>query len=118
MGVKAASEPLQLFAAIRQAPVAGRDSFDRMQSSSSPAVYDPPDFALRLRTRCFAGVPTCARVSVPMRLTTSRIRTDEAMNRGWQARDFPHRCSVAAGTAGISRSRSSGEIKAVMDSDT
>jgi 3-hydroxyisobutyrate dehydrogenase-like beta-hydroxyacid dehydrogenase len=89
MGIKAGVEPLALFEAVRQGASGRNRMFDRLADHFLTGSYDPADFALRLLHKDVTLACQLAReVQVPMRLTNMALmELNEALNRGWGARD-------------------------------
>ena len=89
MGVKGGVDPLVLWRVIRQGFVGRARVFDRMADQFLPAVFDPPNFALRLAHKDVSLATTLGReLNVPMRLANMALEElTEAVNRGWSERD-------------------------------
>jgi 3-hydroxyisobutyrate dehydrogenase len=89
MGVKGGVDPLVLWRVIRQGFVGRARVFDRLADQFLPAVFDPPNFALRLAHKDVSLATTLGReLNVPMRLANLALEElTEAINRGWSERD-------------------------------
>jgi len=89
MGVKGGVDPLVLWRVIRQGFVGRARVFDRLADQFLPAVFDPPNFALRLAHKDVSLATTLGReLNVPMRLANLALEElTEAVNRGWSERD-------------------------------
>ena len=89
MGVKGGVDPLVLWRVIRQGFVGRARVFDRLADQFLPAVFDPPNFALRLAHKDVSLATTLGReLNVPMRLADMALEElTEAVNRGWSERD-------------------------------
>jgi 3-hydroxyisobutyrate dehydrogenase len=89
MGVKGGVDPLVLWRVIRQGFVGRARVFDRLADQFLPAVFDPPNFALRLAHKDVSLATTLGReLAVPMRLANLALEElTEAVNRGWSERD-------------------------------
>ena len=89
MGVKGGVDPLVLWRVIRQGFVGRARVFDRLADQFLPAVFDPPNFALRLAHKDVSLATTLGReLNVPMRLANMALEElTEAVNRGWSERD-------------------------------
>jgi 3-hydroxyisobutyrate dehydrogenase len=82
-------EPLALFKAIRQGATGRKRTFDRLAEQYLPGKYDPPGFALRLAHKDLTLALELAReVGVPMQVAGRAMADfEEALRRGWGARD-------------------------------
>lgn len=89
LGVKAGVEPHALFRAIRQGATGRARTFDRLPDHFLSGNFDPPAFALRLAHKDMALALELARAhGVPMRIGEDAFaELEEAMRRGWGARD-------------------------------
>ena len=89
MGVKGGVDPLVLWRVVRQGFVGRARVFDRLADQFLPAVFDPPNFALRLAHKDVSLATTLGReLNVPMRLANMALEElTEAVNRGWSERD-------------------------------
>jgi len=93
LGVKAGVEPYALFRAIRQGATGRARTFDRLPDHFLSGNFDPPAFALRLAHKDMTLALELAQAhKLPLRLAEAAFtELDEAMRRGWGARD----CRVA-----------------------
>lgn len=89
MGVKGGVDPLVLWRVVRQGFVGRARVFDRLADQFLPAVFDPPNFRLRLAHKDVSLATALGReLNVPMRLANLTLEDlTEAMNRGWSERD-------------------------------
>jgi 3-hydroxyisobutyrate dehydrogenase len=89
LGVKAGVEPLALFQALRHGATGRKRTFDRLAEQYLPGKYDPPGFALRLAHKDLTLALELAReVGVPMQVAGRAMADfEEALRRGWGARD-------------------------------
>lgn len=73
MGAKAGVEPLTLWAAVRQGALGRMRTFDSLAGHFLPALYDPPDFALRLAHKDVSLAVALGReLNVPMPMANLR----------------------------------------------
>lgn len=93
LGVKAGVEPYALYRAIRQGATGRTRTFDRLPDHFLSGRFDPPAFALQLAHKDMGLALALARShAVPLRMGEAAFaELDEAMRRGWSARD----CRVA-----------------------
>jgi 3-hydroxyisobutyrate dehydrogenase len=93
LGVKAGVEPDALFRAIRQGATGRARTFDRLPEHFLAGRFDPPAFALRLAHKDMTLALELAHShGVPLRMGEAAFaELEEAMHRGWGARD----CRVA-----------------------
>jgi 3-hydroxyisobutyrate dehydrogenase len=89
MGVKGGVDPLVLWRVVRQGFVGRARVFDRLADQFLPAVFDPPNFRLRLAHKDVSLATSLGReLNVPMRLANLALdELTEAVNRGWAERD-------------------------------
>ena len=100
MGVKAGVDPLDLWEAVRQGATGRARTFDRLAASSSPASYDPADFALRLLHKDVSlAVGSAARSACRCVSQSGVGELNEALNRGWGTRDSRVGCCRSSGQA-------------------
>ena len=89
MGVKGGVDPLTLWRVVRQGFVGRARVFDRLADQFLPAVFDPPNFRLRLAHKDVSLAASVGReLNVPMRLANLTLEElTEGINRGWGERD-------------------------------
>jgi 3-hydroxyisobutyrate dehydrogenase len=89
MGVKGGVDPLVLWRVVRQGFVGRARVFDRLADQFLPAVFDPPNFRLKLAHKDVGLATSLGReLAVPMRLANLTLEElTEAVNRGWSERD-------------------------------
>ena len=89
MGVKGGVDPLVLWRVVRQGFVGRARVFDGLADQFLPAVFDPPNFTLKLAHKDVSLATALGReLHVPMRLANLALEElAEAMNRGWSTRD-------------------------------
>jgi 3-hydroxyisobutyrate dehydrogenase-like beta-hydroxyacid dehydrogenase len=89
MGVKGGVDPLVLWRIVRQGFVGRARVFDRLADQFLPAIFDPPNFRLKLAHKDVTLATSLGReLSVPMRLANLTLEElTEAVNRGWSERD-------------------------------
>ena len=89
MGVKGGVDPLVLWRVVRQGFVGRARVFDRLADQFLPAVFDPPNFRLKLAHKDVTLATSLGReLAVPMPLANLTLEElTEAVNRGWSERD-------------------------------
>jgi 3-hydroxyisobutyrate dehydrogenase len=89
MGVKGGVDPLTLWRVVRQGFVGRARVFDRLADQFLPAVFEPPNFRLRLAHKDVSLAASVGReLNVPMRLANMTLEElTEGINRGWGERD-------------------------------
>jgi 3-hydroxyisobutyrate dehydrogenase len=104
LGVKAGVEPVALLRAVRQGAFGRKRPFDRLLEQFLPGAYDPPAFALSLARKDLALALELGRAhGVPMQLSEIVLREfDEALGRGWGARDSRIAMTLQEERAGVS----------------
>jgi 3-hydroxyisobutyrate dehydrogenase len=120
MGVKAGVEPLALWEAVRQGAVGRARTFDLLADHFLPAVYDPPDFALRLAHKDVSLATALGReydVPMPMaNLALNELTT--ALNRGWSERDSRVAMLLQEERAGVPIKVERDRIREVLNRDS
>ena len=119
MGVKGGVEPLALWEAVRAGAVGRRRTFDGLIDQFLPGKYDPPAFALRLAHKDVTLATQLGReLGVPMRVAELALaEMTEALNRGWEGRDFARVHAAAAGAAGVSVAVEPQRLAAALERD-
>ena len=104
LGVKAGVDPLDLFKAVRQGASGRKRTFDRMAENFLPHKFDPPAFSLRLAHKDMTlALDLAEKEKVPMRLAKLAMESmTEAMERGWEGRDFRAFLTLQEERAGVS----------------
>ena len=104
LGVKAGMDPLDLWSTVREGGVGRRRTFDALLDHFLSGDYDPPAFALALARKDVALTVEAARelgVALPM-TSIALDGMDEAIRRGWGARDSRTPMLLPQEHAGIS----------------
>jgi 3-hydroxyisobutyrate dehydrogenase len=119
MGVKGGVDPLVLWRVIRQGFVGRARVFDRLADQFLPAVFDPPNFALRLAHKDVSLATTLGReLNVPMRLANMALEElTEAVNRGWSERDSRVAMLLQEERAGVQIKVEPARIQEVLKQD-
>jgi 3-hydroxyisobutyrate dehydrogenase-like beta-hydroxyacid dehydrogenase len=119
MGVKGGVDPLVLWRVIRQGFVGRARVFDRLADQFLPAVFDPPNFALRLAHKDVSLATTLGReLNVPMRLANLALEElTEAVNRGWSERDSRVAMLLQEERAGVQIKVEPAKIQEVLKQD-
>ncbi|WP_043460778.1 NAD(P)-dependent oxidoreductase [Azohydromonas australica] len=89
LGVKAGADPLALWKAVRQGAIGRRRTFDGLVDEILPAQFDTPNAVLPIMYKDLLVATGLARnLGVPMRFANLALADlQEAVNRGWSARD-------------------------------
>jgi len=119
MGVKGGVDPLVLWRVIRQGFVGRARVFDRLGEQFLPAVFDPPNFRLRLAHKDVSLATALGReMNVPMRLANLALEDlTEAMNRGWAERDSRAAMILQTERSGVEIKVSPDRIQDVLKQD-
>jgi 3-hydroxyisobutyrate dehydrogenase-like beta-hydroxyacid dehydrogenase len=119
MGVKGGVDPLVLWRVIRQGFVGRARVFDRLAEQFLPAVFEPPNFTLRLAHKDVSLATALGReLAVPMRLCNLALEDlTEAMNRGWNERDSRVAMLLQEQRAGVDIKVPREALQAVLDTD-
>lgn len=117
LGVKAGVEPVALLRAVRQGAFGRKRPFDRLVEQFLPGTYDPPAFALNLARKDLALALELGRANgVPMRLSEMVLREfDEALRRGWGARDSRISMTLQEERAGVTARVPPEQLRGALD---
>lgn len=117
MGVKAGVEPAALWHALRQGAIGRARTFDRVGDRYLQEAFDPPSFALVLANKDLRlALELAEEFDVPMR-AAALVQEDfqEALDRGWGARDSQTPLLLQNERAGVTIKLSADEVQAVLD---
>lgn len=119
MGVKGGVDPLVLWRVVRQGFVGRARVFDRLADQFLPAVFDPPNFTLRLAHKDVSLATALGReLGVPMRLANLALEElTEAKNRGWSERDSRVAMLLQEERAGVEIKVEPERLQAVLRQD-
>lgn len=103
IGIKAGLEPLQLYEALRAGATGRARSFDSIHRRWLPENLDPPHFQLQLLHKDVKlAVELARQYNVPSRLSQLALEDmNEALNRGWGARDAQSVLTLQQERAGL-----------------
>ena len=116
MGVKGGVDPLVLWRVVRQGFVGRARVFDRLADQFLPAVFDPPNFRLRLAHKDVSLATELGReLNVPMRLANLTLEEmTEALSRGWEGRDSRSSMILQKERSGLTIKVDPADIAAVL----
>jgi 3-hydroxyisobutyrate dehydrogenase len=117
LGVKAGVDPLALFKAVRQGATGRARTFDRLPDFYFAGKFDPPAFALSLAHKDMTLALELARKNgVPLKMGEAAFaELDEAMRRGWGARDCRAAMTLQEERAGVTVRVPAEKLKGALD---
>ena len=117
LGVKAGVDPLALFKAVRQGATGRARTFDRLPDFYFAGKFDPPSFALSLAHKDMKlALELAKKNGVPLRMAeTAFAELEEAMRRGWAARDCRAAMTLQEERAGVAVRVPAEKLRGALD---